>query len=133
MRKAVLSVVVIIFVVLMGNASAFNPADLQKLKATKNCADCDLSGAVLIHWNLSEADLSGANLAGANLTDAFLAGANLMGANLSGAILIGSSLANANLLRAKLANANLAFTDLAGATWVDGSRCERPSSGWCKR
>ena len=45
-----------------GTASAFNGEDLQKLKTTGSCVDCDLSGAVLIHWGLSGADLSGANL-----------------------------------------------------------------------
>ena len=117
----------------LGTASAFNETDLQKLKSTKNCVDCDLSGAVLIHRNLAGADLSGANLSGANLTDAYLAGANLSGANLSGAILTGASLAGANLLRANLAGANLLYTNLAGAAGVDGSRCERDSSGNCKR
>ena len=116
-----------------GAASAFNQADLQKLSASKNCAECDLSGALLIHWVLPGADLSGANLAGANLTEAFLAGANLSGANLSGAILTSASLAGANLLRAKLPGANLLFTNMVGATWTDGSRCERHSSGWCKK
>jgi uncharacterized protein YjbI with pentapeptide repeats len=116
-----------------GKASAFSPADLHKLQATGNCVDCNLSGAVLIHYRLRGADLSGSNLAGANLTDTYLAGANLSGANLSGAILISTSLAGANLIGARLSGTNLLFTDLAGATWVDGSRCERPSSGWCER
>ena len=40
------------------SASAFDPADLQKLKDTGKCATCDLGGA----------DLSGANLEGANLS-----------------------------------------------------------------
>ena len=114
-------------------ASAFDPADLQELGTTGSCVDCDLSGAVLIHWNLAGADLSGTNLMGVNLTDAWLAGANLMGANLSGAILISASLASANLQGARLGGANLLFTVLSSATWVDGSRCDRPSSGWCKR
>jgi uncharacterized protein YjbI with pentapeptide repeats len=116
-----------------GTASAFNQADFQKLKTTGNCADCDLSGAVLIHWKLAGADLSGANLAGANLTDAFLRGANLSGANLSNAILTGASLAGANLQGTKLSGANLLFTNMKGATWTDGSRCERDSSGSCRR
>ena len=114
-------------------ASAFNPADLQHLETTGSCVDCDLSGAVLIHWKLRGADLAGANLAGANLTDTYLAGANLMGANLANAILISTSLAGANLFQAKLGTSNLLFVDFSDAVWVDGSRCERPSSGWCKR
>ena len=116
-----------------GNLSAYSDEDLQRLKTTGNCVDCDLSGAALIHWKLPGADLSGANLAGANLTDTYLAGANLSRANLSGAILISVSLAGADLLHTKLAGANLLFTNLAGATWTDGSWCERGSSGHCKR
>jgi uncharacterized protein YjbI with pentapeptide repeats len=116
-----------------GAAFAFNAADLQKLKATGSCVDCDLSGAVLIHWNLSGADLSGVNLAGANLTDAYLVGANLSGANLSSAILTGASLAHADLSRAKLSAANLLFVNLSGATWTDRSRCGSDSSGSCKK
>ena len=100
----------------ISTASAFNQADLQKLSATKTCPDCDLSGALLIHWLLPGADLSGANLAGANLTEAFLAGANLSGANLSGAILTSASLAGANLFRAKLPGANHLLVQLSGAT-----------------
>ena len=134
MRMTALVVVAsIVFFVAAGTLSAYNETDLQKLKTTKNCADCDLSGALLMHWVLSGADLSGANLRGANLTGAWLPGANLAGANLSSAIMTSASLANANLFRAKLSGSNLLFTNLAGATWTDGSRCERHSSGWCKK
>jgi uncharacterized protein YjbI with pentapeptide repeats len=130
---ALVVVASIVFFVAAGTLSAYNETDLQKLKTTKNCADCDLSGALLMHWVLSGADLSGANLRGANLTGAWLPGANLAGANLSSAIMTSASLANANLFRAKLSGSNLLFTNLAGATWTDGSRCERHSSGWCKK
>jgi uncharacterized protein YjbI with pentapeptide repeats len=116
-----------------GTASAFNQTDFQKLKTTGNCAECDLSGVLLIHWKLAGADLAGADLSGANLTDTWLAGANLSGANLSNAILTGASLGGANLFRARLARSNLLFTNLAGATWIDGSRCDQHSSGSCRR
>lgn len=62
-----------------------DPADVEKLWATKNCVDCDLSGAVLRRAYLSDANLSGANLEWANLRDANLTNAKLTGANLSGA------------------------------------------------
>lgn len=116
-----------------GTASAFNQTDFQKLKTTGNCADCDLSGVLLIHWKLAGADLSGTDLSGANLTESWLAGANLSGANLSNAILTGASLAGANLRGTRLSGANLLFTNISGATWVDGSGCERDSSGSCRR
>ena len=88
----------------LGTASAFNEADLQKLKVTGNCVDCDLSGAVLTHWNLSGADLSGTNLAGADLTDAYLAGANLSGTNLSNVILAGANMPESTLKKSKPAS-----------------------------
>ena len=40
-------------------AVAFDPADVKKLKATKSCFKCDLSGA-----NLRRADLTNARLTG---------------------------------------------------------------------
>lgn len=98
------SVFIISVSLAFGTASAFNAADLQKLKTTRNCVECDLSGAVLIHWVLSGADLSGANLAGA-------------------------SLAHASLFRAKLSEASLYVVGLSGATWTNGSQCERGSVG----
>ena len=135
MKSIALTIVTIAAAIglVLGTASAYNEADLQKLTATGSCVECDLSGAVLIHWNLSGANLSGANLASANLTDTFLSGANLSEANLSRAILTSTSLTGANLLRAKVGGAILLFTDMAGATWTDGSQCERHSSGRCRR
>jgi uncharacterized protein YjbI with pentapeptide repeats len=135
MKKTMLALMLLIISVIVGvaTASAFNPADLHKLRSTGNCVECDLSGAALIHWNLSGADLSGANLAGANLTDAYLAGANLSGANLSKAILEGASLAHANLSKAKLSGTNLYVVDLSGATLTDRSGCDEASDGSCKR
>ena len=128
-RVAFVTTVLITFVVaVVGTASAFNEADFQKLKTTGSCVDCDLSGVLLIHWNLA-----GANLSGANLSDAYLAGANLSGTNLSNAILAGASLAHANLVRAKLPGASLFFVSLDDATWTDRSECEQGSVGSCKR
>jgi uncharacterized protein YjbI with pentapeptide repeats len=135
MKSIVLTILALIALIgpAFNIASAFSQADLQKLKTTGNCVDCDLSGVLLIHSNLSGADLSGANLTGANLTDAYLAGANLSRANLSDAILTGASLGHANLFRAKLPRANLLFVNLSGATWTDRSRCGSDSSGSCKK
>ena len=50
-------------------ASAENPRHLTQLRATNECALCDLSGI-----NLSNADLRGADLAGADLTATNLRG-----------------------------------------------------------
>ncbi len=126
------AVLIAFFVISASTCGAFSVADLQRLLATGDCRNCDLSGAVLIHYQLPESDLSGANLSGANLTDSWLAGADLSDADLSGAILISTSLAGADLLGAILGGANLLFTDLSDARWIDGSLCRTPSSGSCK-
>ena len=53
--------------------------DLDKLKKTNVCVECDLSGA-----NLTEANLYQANLTGANLNLAYLGGAILDGVKKAG-------------------------------------------------
>jgi uncharacterized protein YjbI with pentapeptide repeats len=90
--------------------SAENLDHLNQLLSTKQCAQCDLSGAGLVQANLAGANLSGANLSQANLSQANLSGADLRGANLSGA-----SLNGANLIGANLSGAALNGTDLRGS------------------
>ena len=77
-------------------------ANLTKLKNTKSCPGCDLSGIELISFDLKNADLSGANLTGAILRRSDLTGANLTGTNLTDADLIGADLTNAKLTQANL-------------------------------
>ncbi|OCQ91710.1 hypothetical protein BCD67_09420 [Oscillatoriales cyanobacterium USR001] len=91
----------------------------QQLLATKQCAQCDLSGAGLVLANLSGADLRGANLSGANLSRANLSGADLSGANLSGTSLFGVNLSGANLSGANLAGADLRTAYVGGANLVN--------------
>jgi uncharacterized protein YjbI with pentapeptide repeats len=93
-----------------GGANAENSSQLRQLLSTKNCSECDLSGAGLVMSDLAGAKLERANLAGANLSQTNLAGADLRGANLAGA-----SLNGANLTGADLRGANLAGTDLRSA------------------
>ena len=50
-------------------------ANLTKLKNTKSCLGCDLTGVELINFDLKNADLSDANLTGANLNGSDLTGA----------------------------------------------------------
>ena len=97
---------VVLFMAL-GLAHAFDGADVQKLKTTKRCRNCDLTAAELPGLNLAGADLSGANLTGANLT-----GANLLDSNLAGADVKGAK--------------------LTGATWTDGRTCARDPVGTCR-
>jgi uncharacterized protein YjbI with pentapeptide repeats len=86
--------------------AVWNQADIDRLKATKSCVDCNLNGA----------DLASADLSGANLSSSYLIGANLSGADLSGASLTHARLHNANLANANLTRANLTFwADLSGA------------------
>ncbi len=101
-------------------AASENSDHTRQLLATKQCQNCDLSGAGLVLANLSGANLSGANLSGANLSRANLSGADLRGANLSGASLFGANLSGAKLSGADLSVADLRDTylinaDVAGA------------------
>jgi tetratricopeptide (TPR) repeat protein len=96
-------------------AQAANPEHVKQLLASKQCQNCDLTGAGLVIADLSGADLSGANLAGANLSRANLTNADLRGANLSGTGLFGANLSNANLNGATLVGADLRNTYLVNA------------------
>ena len=49
-----------------------DPADLQKLKDTNKCVECDLSGADLLEANLEGANLSGAFMKGAILCNTIM-------------------------------------------------------------
>ena len=115
-----------------GGWNVLDPADVDRLKATKICPGCrlygadlrseDLTGADLNSANLSGADLSSANLSGALLSGTYLVGANLSGANLSGANLRSARMYNANLSHANLSFANLTYwADLSRAnlSWAD--------------
>ena len=63
-------------------AVGYSEAELEQLKLTGNCVECDLSGANLKEANLVGADLSGALLRRVDLTNQDLTGVNLSGANL---------------------------------------------------
>jgi len=114
----IFSLLYVVFFYIVPPANAFDQAQLDRLKHSRSCAKCDLSGA-----NLSNADLKLAYLAGANLSDADLSGAKLQYANLRGATLTGANLENAdlrgaNLQRAAIAGANLAGANMKGATGI---------------
>ncbi len=100
-------------------AQAANPEHVRQLLATKQCPNCDLSGAGLVMSDLSRADLRGANLSGANLSRANLNGADLRDANLSGAGLFGANLSGAKLNRVNLLGADLRNTYLVNAQLND--------------
>ncbi|WP_413200842.1 pentapeptide repeat-containing protein [Nostoc piscinale] len=100
------------------NAQAANPEHLTQLLATKQCQNCDLTGAGLVLADLSGANLSGANLTGANLSRANLVGADLRGANLAGAGLFGANLTEAKFNGANLSGADLRNTYLGNAEFT---------------
>ena len=87
MNKLKLTILAVVASIFASSASAFDPDDLQKLKDTNECVECDLSSAYLMEADLKGADLSKADLSKANLKGAYLKGADLSGANLSGASL----------------------------------------------
>ncbi len=103
------------------SASAFDPDDLQKLKDTGDCVNCDLEGADLQGANLRAAKLQGANLSDAYLIGAYLNGADLAVANLARSDLQGAYLEGADLDRADLQGANLSDADLNSADLTDGN------------
>ncbi|MCP4574844.1 MAG: pentapeptide repeat-containing protein [Deltaproteobacteria bacterium] len=94
-----------------GVSANYSQADLDQLKNTKQCPECNLIGADLHYWDLTEANLIGAILGWADLTQAVLSEAVLTWAN---------------LFRASLTGA-----DLSNATWTDGSKCAPGSVGRC--
>ena len=112
------------FFFLSGELFAYKKSDLKKLRDTKKCIKCDLSGANLQFTNLSGANLqftnlSGANLNKANLNKAILSETNLNKANLRRSDLTGADLTGANLNKAKLTGADLTGAILGGAILKD--------------
>lgn len=97
-------------------AKAENLQHIRQLLSTKECQQCDLSGAGLVLANLESGKLSGAKLSRANLSRANLMGADLSGADLSGASLYGANLTGANLSGANLTGADLRDANITGAT-----------------
>ena len=90
--KRLLAAINIAATLAASSASAFDPADLKKLKGTNECVKCDLANA-----NLTLANLTGANLNGADLSKAKLSGANLKEAILDYTIMDGAILCNTTM------------------------------------
>lgn len=91
MRLSSLFICALAFVMAPERGLAFSETALEKLRETRSCPGCDLSGADLSAMDLADADLSGADLRRANLSHARLTGANLEGANLDGSRVYGAS------------------------------------------
>lgn len=122
MRLKILSAILVLSTVCPPvPAIAENIQHTQKLLSSKQCPNCELSGAGLVLANLQGANLKGANLSGANLSRANLTGADLSGANLAGTSLFGANLTGVNLTGANLAGTDLRSAYLTGAnlTGVD--------------
>ena len=107
MRTILFGVLAAVILKGVSPSMAEDSASIARLKLTRKCPYCDLSGAKLHRVNLPGADLSGANLSGANLGGANLYRTTLSGTNLRGANLSGANLKLANLIRADLTGANL--------------------------
>lgn len=98
---------------------AENLSHVEKLKTTKKCEDCDLSGANLTRMNLQGVDLYRAKLSGADLTSTDLRGAYLRRTDLSGANLADTNLKNANMTDADLTGAILEYATFCKTTMPD--------------
>jgi Pentapeptide repeats (8 copies)/Carboxypeptidase regulatory-like domain len=106
-----------------GGWNVLDPADVDRLKATKICPGCRLSGADLRFEDLTGAIMPGVYLTGANLTGANLSGANLRSAKMYHANLSHANLSHANLTYwADLSWANLSWANLTGADLSPGSQ-----------
>jgi len=79
----------------------FSAPQVDQVKKTNRCEECDLSGADLANGVMNDARLTGARLAGAKATGVDLSSANLSGADLSHAELSKGDLVGANFSRAK--------------------------------
>jgi uncharacterized protein YjbI with pentapeptide repeats len=99
-------------------ARGAEPEQLIQLLEHKQCRNCRLQDADLVHADLRDALLHGAQLQRANLSGARLDGADLRGANLSYTSLLGASLRGADLRSAKLEGTDLRHADLTG-TQID--------------
>lgn len=75
--------------------SSATPEDVARLKETRNCPGCDLSGADLNGLVAIGGDLTNANFTEAIMYRAVLKGADLTGANFNGADLSGAQLQSA--------------------------------------
>ena len=113
--KRTLTALTVAATMFASSASAFDPEDLQKLKDTNECVDCNLKGADLEYADLGETDLRGADLRGADLNGAYLRSANLSGADLGEADLRGAYLGQADFKGADLKDADLRGAYLNGA------------------
>ena len=90
--KLTLTALTVVAALVANGAAAFEPADLQKLKDTGNCVECDLFKAILSGANLSRANLNRAWLFKADLSEADLSEADLTGAIMNGVILCNTTM-----------------------------------------
>jgi uncharacterized protein YjbI with pentapeptide repeats len=86
--KLTLTALTVAASLIASGASAFDPADLQKLKDTNECRACDLSAT----------DLSKAYLMGANLREANLRGADLSFAKMKIVILCNTTMPDGSVI-----------------------------------
>ena len=89
--------------------------DLIMLLGSKQCPNCRLADADLVHADLRDSNLNKAQLQRASLSRARLDGADLSEADLSFTSLQGASLRGANLQGAKLYGTDFRESDLTGA------------------
>ena len=105
----------LIFCVLTLPSFGFNDADLEKVRQTNRCGDCDLAGADMAGSVMNDVQMPNARIAGAKMAGADLSSGNLSGADLSGADLSRADLSYTNLWHVNLSKANLSGGRLIGA------------------
>ena len=105
--------------------------DLMMLLGSKQCPNCRLADADLVHADLRDSNLNKAQLQRANLSRANIDGADLREADLSFTSLQGASLRGANLIGAKLYGTDFRESDLTGAL-LDANALEEAHWGGAK-
>jgi len=113
-------VLILISVTFAAKPVRANDALLQ-LQRGRQCPQCHLADADLVHADLRNANLNSANLQRANLSGAVLDGANLREADLRFSNLQGASLQGVDLRKSNLYGANLRQSDLTGAQLNSGA------------
>lgn len=118
--RRLLTICCAVGVLLLGSTegNAFDAEDLEKLKSTGSCPNCELRNANLQNANLTYAKLQKADLRGANLQQAHLVGADFQEADLRVAYIGGANLQGADLRVANLEGGKHDIIGLAKAPSV---------------
>ena len=139
MRHSILPLVMLTITLVLDarNYSRTSNQNVETLKRTNKCVNCDFSGLDLAGLTLDGADLSGSNFSRGRLP-AIMRRVNLTGANMQEAELGNGDYSSVNLSLANLCQANIFGArwynvNLSGASWISCmNKCSYNSINVCK-